>query len=566
MLFLLYLCQFSFFVYAQLPLPYPPYIPPNLADGALRTSGQPNPQWSNLVGNLLYFYEAQRSGKLPSTNRVSWRNSSTLNDGKDVGLDLTGGYFDAGDFIKATFPLSAVLQSICWGATDFGQGYDATNQTAYLDDMLRWGLDWLMKAHPSQSTLFVLVGSRLTNIDAADVDDAYWGGDQNIPLPRPSYQINDTHPGTDAAAGASAAFSACASLYSNKSFGGPYSSPASLQNSTYAKQLLTHAQQLYTFAVNATGGQTTYQTSVPAIAKSYGSSSYTDELTLAALLLAWATDSTSLYKQAENYYNNFKLSGQNGVFNWDSKTPGLAVLFSQIAQSNSSIAANLSEWRDEAERYFDNIIDKQGPGYLTRSGLLYYSGDSDDASLNPALNAAMLLTRYAQIASTPAKKASYLTYAQNQLDYALGNNPMSAMASGGNDISTLDTSPVNETYIIYGAVVGGPDKFDNFYNIRSDWPETEVALDYNAPMLTLAVMHAMNDTTDPYFTSLEVGAYNKVKPKGFPCDGAFPHSCGLPSLSKAGKIAMAVVITVVGLFISGLLVWYLYELKAAKSA
>jgi endoglucanase len=35
--------------------------------------------------------------------------------------------------------------SICWGATDFGKGYDLANQTAYLDDTLRWGLDWLMK-------------------------------------------------------------------------------------------------------------------------------------------------------------------------------------------------------------------------------------------------------------------------------------------------------------------------------------------------------------------------------------------------------------------------------------
>jgi len=54
--------------------------------------------------------------------------------------------------------------SICWGAIDFGRGkpeilpaivriplmtlylgYDLANQTAYLDDMLRWGLDWLIK-------------------------------------------------------------------------------------------------------------------------------------------------------------------------------------------------------------------------------------------------------------------------------------------------------------------------------------------------------------------------------------------------------------------------------------
>ncbi|KAG6832930.1 hypothetical protein H0H92_004814 [Tricholoma furcatifolium] len=549
-------------------------MPPNLADGALRTSGQPNPQWSNMLGILLYFYEEQRSGALPSTNRVPWRNSSTENDGKDVGLDLSGGYFDAGDYIKATFPLSAVLQSICWGAIDSGQGYDATNQTAYLDDMLRWGLNWLMKAHPAANTLYVLVGD-------TNVDDAYWGGDENIPSNRPSFQINSTNPGTDAAAGASAAFSTCAGLYYHRSFGGPYSSPASLQNSSYADTLLTHAQQLYSFAVNATGGQQLYQIAVPAIAASYGSSSYADELTMAALVLSWVTNSTSLYQQAENYYSKFKLAGQNEVFNWDSKTPGLAVLFAQISQSNSTVGGNLSTWRAEAERYFDNIVNKQGPGYLTSAGLLYYDGDSDDASINPALNAAMLMTRYAQIASTPAKQTSYLSYAQSQLDYVLGKNPMqapyivgmhpnsprnphSALASGGDDVSTIDTFPVNETYILYGAVIGGPNKFDNYYDIRSDWPETEVALDYNAPMLTLAAMHAMNDTSDPFYTSLQVGAYDKVRPQGQPCDAAFPDACAGPQLSEGGKIAMAVVITVVGLFIGGLLAWWLFELRRAK--
>jgi endoglucanase len=53
--------------------------------------------------------------------------------------------------------------SICWGALEFGQGdsyvklvvenivtdinigYELANQTAYLDDMLRWSLDWLIK-------------------------------------------------------------------------------------------------------------------------------------------------------------------------------------------------------------------------------------------------------------------------------------------------------------------------------------------------------------------------------------------------------------------------------------
>src|SRR5229473_319722 len=80
-------------VCAQLSLPSPPFLPPPAASGAQpSTQGSiPNSQWSTLLGSLLYFYEAQRSGRLPTTNRVSWRNDSALNDGSDVGLDLSGG-------------------------------------------------------------------------------------------------------------------------------------------------------------------------------------------------------------------------------------------------------------------------------------------------------------------------------------------------------------------------------------------------------------------------------------------------------------------------------------------
>ena len=43
------------------------------------------------------FYEAQRSGRLPGNNRVPWRKNSALNDGKDNGVDLVGGYYDGED-------------------------------------------------------------------------------------------------------------------------------------------------------------------------------------------------------------------------------------------------------------------------------------------------------------------------------------------------------------------------------------------------------------------------------------------------------------------------------------
>ncbi|KAH7887884.1 glycoside hydrolase family 9 protein [Phlebopus sp. FC_14] len=549
---------------AQLAFPQPPFMPQNASAGAISSSGGiPNSQWSSLLGNLLYFYEAQRSGKLPSTNRVKWRNDSALTDGQDVKLDLTGGYYDAGDYIKCTFPLSFTVMSICWGATDYGKGYDLANQTPYLDDMLRWSLDWLMKAHPSNDTLVVQVAD-------AELDDAYWGGDRDIPEPRPSYQINDTSPGTDAAAGAAAAFAACSNLYGNRVFSNAYSGPATLQNSTYASVLLDHAQDLYSFATSAS--KTVYQNSVPQAGVAYPSSGFADELTIAALFLSWATNSSSLYQQAQTYYSQYNLTGYGGVFNWDTKTPGLLVLFAQIAQANPSFG-NISTWQTQAEAYFDGIVYGGGKGYSTQGGLLYYPGDSDDASLNPALNAAMLLNRYVPLATTQSRQQDYYNYAKSQVQYALGSNPMSvpyvvganpnspqnphsAMASGGNNISNINNDPSQEAYVLYGAVVGGPDKYDRFFDIRGDWPETEPALDYNAPMLTLAAMHVLNDTTDPFYTSLQPGAYDSKKPQGMPCDAAYTDGCGGPQLSQNAQIAMGVVVGLAGVIIFSLIGWW----------
>jgi len=54
-------------------------------------------------------------------------------------------------------------------------------------------------------------------------------------------------------------------------------------------------------------------------------------------------------------------------------------------------------------------------------------------------------------------------------------NPHSAMASGGNDIGNINNSPPQEAYVLYGAVIGGPDKNDNYYDLRDDWPQSEVS-------------------------------------------------------------------------------------------
>lgn len=69
------------------------WTPPSPDSGAPSSTLSATEQWSNLLGNAIYFYDAQRSGRLDSEgpNRVPWRNDSALEDGQDVGLDLVGG-------------------------------------------------------------------------------------------------------------------------------------------------------------------------------------------------------------------------------------------------------------------------------------------------------------------------------------------------------------------------------------------------------------------------------------------------------------------------------------------
>lgn len=144
-------------------------------------------------------------------------------------------------------------------------------------------------------------------------------------------------------------------------------------------------------------------------------------------------------------------------------------------------------------------------------------------------------------------------------------NPHSAPASGGDDVNNINTSPPQMANVIYGAVIGGPDKTDRFFDIRDDWPETEVALDYNAPMLTLAAASVITESDDPYFTRLQVGAYNNVKPSGMPCDAMYPCAGSSHGLSRTGLIAMVVVLVVVGLLIAlGIGYVFLRSRKAGK--
>lgn len=84
------------------------------------------PNYEKALQLSLLFYDAQKSGHLPNTHRVPWRGDSALEDRGNRGEDLTGGYYDASDFVKFSFTMSFTTTILSWGMLSFKDGYIKT--------------------------------------------------------------------------------------------------------------------------------------------------------------------------------------------------------------------------------------------------------------------------------------------------------------------------------------------------------------------------------------------------------------------------------------------------------
>ena len=115
--------------------------------------------------------------------------------------EVLGGYHDAGDHVKFGFPMASMTTILTWGAISFYEGYEKAGQLEWLDDALKWSMDYFMTAHASE---FELVGQ----LGDGGLDHAFWGRPEEMTMARPAFRITADAPGSDLAGKTAAALAA----------------------------------------------------------------------------------------------------------------------------------------------------------------------------------------------------------------------------------------------------------------------------------------------------------------------------------------------------------------------
>nr|CAB3263035.1 uncharacterized protein LOC100186903 [Phallusia mammillata] len=424
--------------------------------------------YNEIIHKSILFYEAQRSGKLPAGNPIPWRGDSGLKDGCDVGHDLTGGWYDAGDNVKFGFPMAYSATVLAWGIIEFNEAYFDSGDLEAARESLKWVTDYFVKAHTSANELYVQVGN-------PSDDHGQWTRPEDIRKVRQSYKIDENNPGSEVAAETAAALAAASIVFRDV-------------DQAYADDLILHARLLYKFADDFRGN---YHNSVPSVRNFYKSwNGYNDELLWGAMWLYKATGEVSYLNTVENRYDQYGANSVPGEFSWDNKYAGVQILLAQSTQK--------SKYKNAVEAFVNSAKNigttPQGLTWKIQWGPNRY-----------AANFAFISAMAAKLESESAKKSNYIAYSKKQINYLLGDNEIgksyvightsaspkrphhrssscpawSSLPAPGcswNDYNMAGNNP----HILYGALVGGPNKNGQYTDDRKDYISNEVAVDYNA--------------------------------------------------------------------------------------
>ena len=439
----------------------------------------------------ILFYEAQQAGKLPEWNRIPWRGDATLEDGAEVGIDLSGGWLDAGDNVKFNLPMAYSVTTLAWGGIEY---YDAYQQARQLDDLsqnIKWATDYLLNSfandRPGEYVLYGQVGN-------GKLDHQWWGAAEVVhhAMERPAYKIDTSCPGTDLAGETSAALASSSILFRQNG------------DTEYADLLVEKAEKLFDFADKYRGKYSDcLKEAVPFYTSVNGEQ---DELVWSAIWLHKAKQayddsySGQYLTYAEDSYQKIA-KPYNYTHQFDDKSYGIYILLAQ--------ETGKPEYQKRAEAWLDFwTVGYQGKRIkYTPGGLAFLV---KWGSLPLVANTSFLAFVYSdwlqETQGDSAKAQRYHEFAASQIDYILGENPSrrsyiigygdnypqnphhrTAHGSWSDNVKI----PKQTRNLLIGALVGGPDGEENWEDDRNDWVRNEVGVSYNAGLTgALAKMYA----------------------------------------------------------------------------
>lgn len=442
-----------------------------MAFNGIEVKAATNFNYGDAFQKALMFYEFQKSGDLPDNQRNNWRGDSGLKDGADVGLDLTGGWYDAGDHVKFNLPMSYTSTMLAWSYIEDTDVYKASGQDKYMLDEIRWANDYFMKCHPSANEYYYQVGN-------GGLDHAFWGSAEIIQMERPAYKVDLNNPGSAVCAETAASLAAASIAFKDID-------PA------YAATCLKHAKELFAFA-ETTKSDAGYQKQA---AGYYTSSSFYDDLSWASMWIYLATDDATYLQKAKDFSQNWgKLNQTNEIDYkwtqcWDDVHYGAAMLLAKYDPTSSA-----ATYKKEVEKnldYWTVGINGNKVSY-TPKGLAYLDAWG---SLRYATTTAFLASIYVDWdGADQSKVATYEKFAKSQADYALGSTGHSYVIGVGENSSrnshhrtahgtwdnNLNGALKEARHILVGALVGGPGSNDDYADVITDYQKNEVACDYNA--------------------------------------------------------------------------------------
>ena len=91
-----------------------------------------------------------------------------MNDGCDNNVEITGGWYDAGDHVKFNFPMAWSVTTLAWGLIEFKSGYETAGEYEQSVRQIEWVTDYLIKCHTGTNEFWGQVGD-------GDADHQTWG-------------------------------------------------------------------------------------------------------------------------------------------------------------------------------------------------------------------------------------------------------------------------------------------------------------------------------------------------------------------------------------------------------